>query len=155
LPFNITTGSDVNGDGNNNDRPNLSGLAIAKVNDTGGSRVAAMNSWVSATPFCTFNPATGACPGVGPGGWDGVCRANSLDAPGRRSIDASLFREFNLHEQITFQLPDEATNVFNLTNLPAPTDTLSSGTSLGRINGTLQGGSFSNRVLQVGGRILF
>jgi hypothetical protein len=154
-PFNITTGTDVNGDGNNNDRPNLSGLAVAKINDSGGSRVAAMNSWVSATPFCTFNPATGSCPGAGPGGSDGVYRANSLDAPGRRSIDASLFREFNIHESLRFQLRGEATNVFNLTNLPAPTGTLSSGTTFGRINGTIQGGSFSNRVLQVGGRILF
>ena len=154
-PFNITTGTDVNVDGNNNDRPNLSGLGIARVNNAGGSRVAAMNSWVSATPFCTFSPATGACPGVGPGGVDGTYRANSLDAPGRRSIDASLFREFQIVERMRFQLRGEATNVFNLVNLPAPTGTLSSTSTFGHINGTIQGGSFSNRVLQIGGRILF
>jgi hypothetical protein len=62
-PFNITTGSDVNGDGNNNDRPNLR-TRHCQVNDTGGSRVAAMNSWVSATPFCTFHPATGSTPAL-------------------------------------------------------------------------------------------
>jgi hypothetical protein len=158
-PFNITTGTDVNGDGNTNDRPNLSGLAIPRVNDNGGSRVAAMNGWVSPTAFCTFNPTTGACPGVGPGGSDGTYRANSLDAPGRRSIDASLFREFQIVERVKFQLRGEATNVFNLVNLPAPTTgsgtTLNSAASFGHITGTIQGGSFSNRVLQVGGRILF
>ncbi|WP_213806134.1 TonB-dependent receptor [Granulicella sp. dw_53] len=153
-PFNLTTGTDVNGDGNNNDRPNLSGLATPAINDHHGSRVAAMNSWVSATAFCTFSPATGACPGVGPGGSDGTYSANSLNSPGRRSVDASLFREFNLVERMRFQLRGEATNVFNLTNLPAPITTLSS-PNFGHITGTIQGGSFSNRVLQVGGRILF
>lgn len=154
-PFNITTGTDVNGDGNNNDRPNLSGLANPKLSSNGGSRAAAMTNWVSPTAFCTFNPTTGTCPGVGPGGSDGTYRANSLDAPGRRSVDASLFREFQLVERVRFQLRGEATNVFNLVNLPAPTGTLSSTTTFGHINGTIQGGSFSNRVLQIGGRILF
>jgi outer membrane receptor protein involved in Fe transport len=154
-PFNITVGTDVNGDGNNNDRPNLSGLATPRINNSGGSRVAAMNGWVSATPFCTFVASTGACPGVGPGGSDGTYRANSLDAPGRRSVDASLFREFHVVERVKFQLRGEATNVFNLVNLPAPTGSLSSTTTFGHINGTIQGGSFSNRVLQIGGRILF
>lgn len=155
-PFNITTGTDVNADGNNNDRPNLSGLAVPRVNK-GRSRVAEMQSWVSATPFCTFNPSTGACPGIGPGGVDGTYRANSLDGPGRRSIDASLFREFQIRERLKFQLRGEATNVFNLTNLPLPTgsESQTGSSNFGRINGTIQGGSFSNRVLQVGGRILF
>jgi hypothetical protein len=51
-------------------------------------------------------------------------------------------------ERVKFQLRAEATNVFNPTNLPAPTGTLSSTTTFGRINGTIQGGSFSNRVLK-------
>jgi len=151
-PFNVTTGTDVNADGNNNDRPNLSGIGTPRITDNHGSRVAAMTNWISPAFFCTFNPATGACPGIGPGGVDGTYRANSLDAPGRRSIDASLFREFQIRERLKFQLRGEATNVFNLTNLPAPTG---SGANFGRINSTIQGGSFSNRVLQVGGRILF
>jgi len=152
-PFNITTGTDVNADGNNNDRPNLSGNGIPHTNK-GKSRTAEMQSWVSATPFCIFDPATGACPGIGPGGVDGTYRPNSLDAPGRRGIDASLFREFQLHESLKFQLRGEATNVFNMTNLPAPSSTVNS-PAFGRINGTIQGGTFSNRIIQVGGRILF
>jgi hypothetical protein len=82
-------------------------------------------------------------------------RQNSLDAPGRRSIDASIFRDFRIYERLTFQLRGESTNVFNLTNLVAPTATLSSAT-FGQIpNNAISGGSFSNRVIQVGGRILF
>jgi hypothetical protein len=56
---------------------------------------------------------------------------------------------------LTFQLRGESTNVFNLTNLPAPVGTLSSSTTFGQITSAFSGGSFSNRIIQVGGRILF
>ena len=153
-PYNLTTGTDVNADGNNNDRPNVVNGLAARNNDTGGSRTQAMRSWVSASAFCTFVATTGACPGAGAAGQNGTFRANSLDAPGKRGIDASIFRDFHIYERVKFQLRGESTNVFNLTNLPAPTATLSSAT-FGQINGTIQGGTFSNRIIQVGGRILF
>jgi hypothetical protein len=101
------------------------------------------------------NPA---CPqnGAGPAGSDGTLRQNALDAPGRRSIDASIFRDFRIKERATVQLRGESTNVFNLTNLPAPVGTMTSGAALfGHINSSISGGSFGNRVIQVGGRILF
>jgi hypothetical protein len=101
-----------------------------------------------------YNPTTGACPGAGPANSDGTLRQNALDAPGRRGIDASLFRDFKFHERFTFQLRGESTNVFNLTNLPAPSGTLNSATR-GQITGSINGGPFGNRVIQVGGRILF
>jgi hypothetical protein len=44
--------------------------------------------------------------------------------------------------------------VFNLTNLPAPNGTLSSPT-FGQVTTSIAGGSFGNRIIQVGGRILF
>ena len=158
-PFNIATGTDVNADGNNNDRPNLSGLAPARLNETGGSRSAAITGvgWVSATPFCTFVAASGACPGAGPAGVDGTFRANSLDAPGRRSVDASLFRDFPIYkDRVKFQLRGESTNVFNLTNIAFATGSQNiNSATFGKPNATLQGGSFSNRIIQVGGRILF
>jgi hypothetical protein len=60
---------------------------------------------------------------------------------------------------VTFQLRGESSNVFNLSNLPAPNatnSTLSSGPNLfGHITTGIAGGSFGNRVIQVGGRILF
>jgi outer membrane receptor protein involved in Fe transport len=160
-PFNITTGSDTNGDGVNNDRPNPAPGVTPHVNNNGHSRVAMEQNWVDVSQFCVYNATlngVGQCPqnGAGPANSDGTVRQNSLDAPGRRSIDASIFREFKIYERLTFQLRGESTNVFNLTNLPAPTGTLSSGsTSFGHINNAITGGSFSNRVIQVGGRILF
>lgn len=169
LPYNITTGVDTNADGNNYDRPNVLNALTAHVNDNGRSRVAMENNWVSISSFCqsdretVIDSATGAtnpaCPelGAGPGGIDGTMRDNTLDSPGHRDIDASLFRDFPLYrDRVKLQLRGEANNVFNLTNLPAPNSTLSGGPdSFGHINGTIQGGSFSNRILQVGARILF
>jgi hypothetical protein len=73
-----------------------------------------------------------------------------LSDPGYRNVDASLFREFGIVERFKFQLRGEATNVFNLTNLGAPTAAMNSA-NFGKVTGS--GGS--NRILQVGGRLLF
>lgn len=159
VPFNITTGSDNNADGVTNDRPNLiPGLTRPVVTDNGHSRVAMIKNWVSNSQFCVANTALNsinACPqqGAGPAGSDGTVRQNPLDAPGRRDIDASIFRDFPIWERVTFQLRGEATNVFNLTNLPPPNGTLSSST-FGQVTSSYVG-TFGNRILQVGGRILF
>lgn len=164
LPFNVTTGTDNNGDAVTNDRPNMQPGYTPHLTDNGHSRTAMMQNWIDPHQFCQYNATTSialsttnpACAGAGPAGSDGTVRQNTFDAPGRRSIDASLFRDFRVWENVRFQLRGESTNVFNLTNLPAPTGTLSSSyTSFGHINGTIQGGSFSNRIIQVGGRILF
>jgi hypothetical protein len=167
LPFNVTTGSDNNADGISNDRPNIQPGYTAGLTNNGKSRVAAMANWIDPHQFCQYNATTStattptatsnqACTGAGPAGSDGTVRQNTFDAPGRRDIDASIFRDFPITERVKFQLRGEATNVFNLTNLPAPTGTLSSGpNSFGHITGSITGGNFSNRIIQVGGRILF
>jgi outer membrane receptor protein involved in Fe transport len=163
-PFNVTTGSDDNADGITNDRPNLvPGVSRAHDKDNGGSRIAMMQDWVDPSQFCRYGGTvayTGgtnaACPGAGPAGSDGTVRQDTLDGPGRRAVAASIFRDFPITERVKFQLRGEATNVFNLTNLPNPTTTLSSGAaSFGHINGSIGFGTFSNRVIQIGGRILF
>jgi hypothetical protein len=169
-PFNITTGTDTNGDGVTNDRPNPLPGVTPHVTDNGHSRSAMIQNWVDIGQFCRSDAAVtlangsqnAPCPqnGAGPAGLDGTLRQNALDAPGRRSIDASIFRDFKIYERLTFQLRGESTNVFNLTNLPAPTTgsgtTINSGpATFGHINAGISGGSFGNRVIQVGGRILF
>ena len=163
-PFNITTGADTNQDGVTNDRPNAVPGVIPRITQNGGSRVAMEANWVSKNQYCLYNSTvtnpdgsiTPACPqaGAGPAGSDGTVRQNSLDAPGRRSIDASIFRDFQITERVKFQIRGESTNVFNLTNLPAPVSNLSA-TNFGQIIAGISGGSFGNRVIQVGGRTLF
>ena len=165
-PINVTTGSDNNQDGVNNDRPNLApGVVRARVKDNGNSRQAMMKQWVDYSQFCVAGAALNgiaACPqnGAGPANSDGTLRQNELDGPGKRAVAASLFRDFNITERVKFQLRGESTNVFNLTNLPNPTLTLSSGAptatgGFGKINGAINAGTFGNRVLQVGARVLF
>jgi outer membrane receptor protein involved in Fe transport len=159
-PFNITTGTDNNLDGVSNDRPNLApGVVRARVKDNGGSRTAMMKQWFDPSQFCIANGTlngVAACPqnGAGPANSDGTLRANALDGPGHRGVDASLFREFRIYERLMFQLRGESTNVFNLTNLPQPQGNLGSA-QVGQDAGTTLGGNFGNRVIQVGGRILF
>lgn len=171
-PMNITTGSDNNADGVTNDRPNLApGVTRAHLKDNGHSRAAMMQQWVDYSQFCVWNASLNgiaACPqnGAGPANSDGTVRQNTLDGPGRRAVAASILRDFNITERVKFQLRGESINVFNLTNLPNPTLTLSSGApptssnptatgTFGRINGAISGGTFGNRVIQVGGRIIF
>ncbi|MDE1163321.1 MAG: TonB-dependent receptor [Acidobacteriaceae bacterium] len=147
-PFNITTGSDNNGDGNTSDRPNV--VAGKKVGILPNATAA---KWFDTTAFCGYSassPTT--CPGTGPGGSDGTLRPYAIDAPGVRNINAAVFRDFPVYRQVKLQFRGEAINVFNFTNLGAPTGTLSSG-NFGKITGV--NSNFDNRQLQLGARILF
>jgi outer membrane receptor protein involved in Fe transport len=148
-PFNITSGSDDNMDGDNNDRPNIASGKTAQVLDPHRLRNAARAEWFDTTAYCRVG-STGCPAGAGAGGVDGLVSPNSLDAPGYKNVDASLFRDFAIHDRMKFQFRGEATNVFNFVNLSSPGGTLSSTSSFGVISG----GS-AMRVLQVGGRFLF
>jgi hypothetical protein len=73
-----------------------------------------------------------------------------LDVPGYKNVDASLFRSFNVYEQVKFQLRGEFSNVFNFVNLGGPSASISSGTY-----GQITGSGGGQRIIQVGGRLLF
>jgi len=148
-PFTVTTGVDNYFSGNGNNRPSIIPGKTARVLDNGGSRVAAQNQWFDTSAYCRPGVDAG-CPGVGPLGLLGNTRPATLDAPGYRNIDASLFRDFAIYHDWKFQLRGEAVNVFNLTNLGTPSAAINS-TTFGKVTGS--GGQ--NRIIQVGGRILF
>ena len=149
-PFNITTGTDDNFDGDTNDRPNIvPGQMPGLIPYQRSVLTASTAKWFNIAAYCK-NGAT-ACPsGLGPSGLDGTVRVNALDAPGYRDVDASIFRDFTIYERVKFQFRGEATNVFNLVNLSAPGGTMSSTASFGKITG-----AGAMRVIQVGGRLLF
>jgi hypothetical protein len=147
-PFTVTTGTDVNGDGQTNDRPSIIPGKTQHILGGKRSRVAAMKEWFDTTAYCV--PGTTGCPGVGPLNLLGTERPAQLDDPGYRDIDASLFRTFGIFENLKFQLRGEFTNVFNLTNLGTPSTAMNSSTF-----GEVTGSGGSNRIIQVGGRILF
>ena len=147
-PFTVTTGSD-NYFGGGTQRPSVAAGKFPHLIDNGHSRVAMMKQWFDTTAYCRPGFDAG-CPGVGPLGLLGNVGPAQLSDPGYRNVDASLFRDFHIFEQARFQLRGEVANVFNLVNLGAPTASTTSGT-FGQITGS--GGS--QRVIQVGGRILF
>ncbi len=111
-PVNITSGSDINLDGVNNDRVNVVGNYLL---DPHRSRSDVSNMW--------FNTAAFAKPAAGT---DGNLGRNVVDAPGMRDVDLGLFRNFKFGERVVLQARGEITNAFNLVNLSAPTATISS-----------------------------
>ena len=147
-PFTVTTGTDVNGDGQTNDRPSIVPGKIPHILGGKRSRIAGEAQWFDTTAYCV--PGTAGCPGVGPLSLLGNTRPAQLDDPGYRDVDASLFRTFGVLENLKFQVRGEFTNVFNLTNLGTPSAAMNSSTF-----GEVTGSGGSNRIIQVGGRILF
>jgi outer membrane receptor protein involved in Fe transport len=147
-PFTITTGTDDNADGDNNDRPNvIPGQKAGLISYKRNVNTYTTDRWFNIGAYCK---SSATCLGTGPGNVDGTVRENSLDAPGYRDVDASLFRDFKIYKQWKFQFRGEATNVFNMVSLNAPGGTLNSASSFGTITG-----ASPMRILQVGGRLLF
>jgi hypothetical protein len=135
LPFNVTTGTDVNLDGNNNDRTNIVGNPFL---DPNRSRSDVTAAWFNTAAFVAA--AAGA---------DGNTQRNLMTGPGSKNVDLGITRNFRIRERMIFQARGEATNAFNLVNLSNPTGSLNSAL-FGQIRGAGQ-----MRQLQVGLRLTF
>jgi hypothetical protein len=148
-PFNITTGTDDNFDGQTSDRPNLvPGQIPGNIAYNRSQATISTQHVFNIAAYCR-NGAAGCPAGVGASGLDGTVAPNSGTSPGYRDVDASLFRDFGIYGRVKLQLRGEATNVFNLVNPNAP------GAALNSTNfGVISSGA-PMRVLQVGGRLLF
>jgi outer membrane receptor protein involved in Fe transport len=146
-PFTVTTGNDNYFSGLGNNRPSI---VPGKTPHTlpQHSRAAEMTQWFDTSAYCVTG--TSGCPGLGPLNLLGNERPAQLDVPGYRNVDASILRTFNIHESLAFQLRGEASNVFNLVNLPGPSAAMNSSTY-----GQITGAGNPMRIIQVGGRILF
>jgi Carboxypeptidase regulatory-like domain len=145
-PLNITTGSDNNLDGYNNDRPNL----VPGVNafySQHRPRTVSSQAWFNKAAFVANG--AGKAGGIGPGGADGNTPRDYLRSPGYRDVDAGLQRDFRFTERVAFQFRTDITNVFNMVSLNAPNATLSS-SSVGKITAAAPA-----RIIQLGGRIVF
>ncbi len=135
LPFNVTTGTDVNLDGNNNDRANLMGNPFL---DPNRSRAAVTAAWFNTAAF-----------GVPPTGTDGNTQRNLLTGPGSKNVDLAISRNFKIRERMSLQARGEFTNAFNLVNLMNPTASLNS-----NLFGQIRTAS-AMRQVQVGLRLTF
>jgi hypothetical protein len=134
-PFSVTTGSDSNLDGNNNDRAMLIGNPLLDPN-RGRDQTTAM--WFNTAAF-----------GKVSNGVDGTAARNLMDKPGSKNVDGGLFRTFKFTERLAVQLRGEFTNALNIVNLGGPTTTLSS-TQFGQIRS-----AGSMRQVQLGARMTF
>ena len=145
-PFNISTGANNNKDSANANRPNLVSGADAFF-DPHRSRKDAVAAWFNTAAFIANGP--GVAGGIGPGGADGNTPRDYLRAPGYRDIDLGLLRDIRFERGVTLQVRGEATNIFNLVSLNAPTANLASA-----LNGQITSAA-STRLIQIGARLTF
>jgi hypothetical protein len=159
-PFTVTTGSDNNKDGYNNDRPNL----VPGVNpflDPHRSRFVAAQAWFNTAAFVANCPTgTTGCTttGIGPGGADGNTPRDYMRAPGYRDVDLGVARTFKFERGMGLTFRADATNAFNMVSLNAPGSSGAPGTvgaaptsgTFGKITGAA-----SPRLIQVGARFSF
>ena len=135
-PFNVTSGTDTNFDGTNNDRPNVIGNPYLPA---GRGRVATTKAF--------FNTAAFHTPPVGTP--YGNATFNMLYGPGYVDIDLSAFKTFTIYKESSLQFRGEVFNVLNNVNLSAPNGTLSSPAF-----GTISAAS-APRIVQLGLRLSF
>lgn len=134
-PFDMLAGSDVNLDGNANDRPNLVGNPYL---DSSRPRNQVIAQY--------FNPKAFEVPAAGS---DGTAGRNLIYGPGSFGWDASFFKYFSITERNRIQFRAEFFNFTNHTNLGQPNNTITS-PNAGRI---LSAGPA--RVVQFGAKYVF
>lgn len=137
-PFNVTSGTDSNFDGTNNDRPNQ----IGNPRLPGGrSRAATAAQYLNKAAFVPVpvGTATGA----------GDTHFDSIYSPHSFNTDLSAFKTFPLYERVNLQFRAEAFNAFNNVTLYGANAVLSSPT-FGAISSSSGG-----RVLQFALRLSF
>lgn len=145
-PFTVTTGSNNNADGYNNDRPDLTGVPY-RLDPHRNRFVIANSGWFNKTAFTPNGP--GIPGGIGPGGADGDAPRDYIVGPGYRDIDMAVERDFTLPRETEFEFRAEATNAFNMVSLNNPSATESAG------NFSQITSAAPNRIIQFGGRITF
>ena len=134
LPFTVANGTDANLDGNSNDRAQL--IGDPHVANPGAG------AWFNTAAFAK-NPAVTGSP------VDGNSPRNFLDAPGYKSVDLAVFRNFPIGERFKMEFRAEASNVLNTVNMNAPNATV------GNANfGTITGAN-AMRQLQLGLRLTY
>jgi hypothetical protein len=134
-PFDLLAGSDVNLDGNANDRPNVIGNPYLDTSRPRGQLIAQY-----------YNPKAFAPPAAG---MDGTAGRNLIYGPGSFQWDQSFFKTFSIKERNKIQLRGEMFNFTNHTNLGQPNATITSANA-GRI---LSAGPA--RVVQFGAKYIF
>ena len=121
-PFNIVVGTDVDGTGDRQDRPNLVGDPFSNI----------PSSPNGLTQYY-FNPAAFAIPAAGT---FGNLPRDAYYGPWFKTVDVSVFKTTKLTDRTSIQLRAEIFNLFNWVNWANPGATLTSSTSFGIMSNT-------------------
>jgi len=134
-PFTVQNGVDANLDGSSSgDRAQLIG------NPFSGSH--SVSRWFNTSAF-SQNAAVAGDP------VDGNSGPYIINSPAYHSIDLTLARRFQIHDQVNFQFRLEASNAFNIASYSTPGNTVKSATF-----GVVTGAN-DMRKIQIGGKINF
>jgi hypothetical protein len=167
-PFTVSTGSNLNDDSQNQNRPNINPAGPSPKLDphrcrvcgfTGQSLSSVVTQWFNGQAYSAANPTAasfigngpGAAGGQGPGGADGNVTRDSLTGPGLKDMDAALLRNINFEGGVVFQFRVEVTNVMNWVSLSNP----SAGNITSGSQGNITSAAGTQRVIQLGGRLTF
>jgi Carboxypeptidase regulatory-like domain len=135
LPFSVLAGVDRSLIGVTEDHANVNG-PVAVYNDRGTfSKIAKY-----------FNTSAFSLPPLGTFGTSG---RNTIYAPGTESLDAGLFKNIPIHEQLHLEFRWETFNTLNHPNFSAPNNSFTS-SAFGRITAANSG-----RVMQIAAKIVF
>ncbi len=121
-PLTITSGTDQNLDGTNNDRADLIGNPGLDPNRPRSQVVA---QWFNIAAFSRTVQAIHS--------FDGTAGRNIIDGPGLKNVDMTIARTFRLAERKTLQFRGEATNAFNIVNLNNPGTSAGTTATFGKI----------------------
>jgi hypothetical protein len=129
----VTTGTDVNNNGNNADRPNLVGNPYL---DTGRPRGELIARYFNPAAFVPNTPTS-----IGNAG------RGLLVGPGLATVDYGLFKNFQIKEKYQIQYRAEFFNLLNRPTLGNPITSIANTANVGRITGTAAGSD--PRVIQM------
>ncbi|MES2391111.1 MAG: carboxypeptidase regulatory-like domain-containing protein [Acidobacteriota bacterium] len=119
-PFTLSSGTDSNYDGTNNDHPNVIGDPYTHA----GTRQGRIREYINPTAFSV--PAAGT--------FHGNEQRNQLYLPATTQTNVSMFKEFSLSHQTRFQFRAEAFNVIGNVNLTTPRTVLNTIASAANLN---------------------
>ena len=122
-PLTVTTGTDVNFDGTNNDRADLVGKPYL---DPNRPRNEVVDMWFNTAAFSKVTQASH--------NFAGTAGRNILNGPGLKNVDMTIARTFKITERMQMQFRGEATNALNIVNLSNPGTSVNTIATYGRIN---------------------
>ena len=143
-PFTVTSGTDTNRDGTNNDRANVTGDPYTHAKGRADKIKAFLNTSAFSVPVYTVatdNPY-------------GTSRRNQFIGPGTVNTNLSLFKEFPIVHEARFQFRAEAFNAFGNVNLNNPRTNYSVFSTL-KSTDTQITGAGSPRILQFAAKLQF